>query len=76
LLLANKSGWVSLSLIPQVALAQDAVKQVLKKRDEKIHHDAQEKWQRANSKVDVVKQMFDTIDDDGNGTLELDEFKL
>lgn len=55
---------------------QDAVKQVLKKRDEKIHHDAQEKWQRANSKVDIVKQMFDTIDDDGNGTLELDEFKL
>jgi hypothetical protein len=55
---------------------QDAVKAVLKKRDDKIHQDAKDKWQRANSKVDIVKQMFDTIDDDGNGTLELDEFKL
>ena len=55
---------------------QDAVKTILKKREEKIKADAHEHWQRANSKVDVVKQMFDTIDDDGNGTLELDEFKL
>lgn len=55
---------------------QDAVKTILAKREEKIKEDAQDNWHRANSKVDIVKQMFDTIDDDGNGTLELDEFKL
>ena len=55
---------------------QDAVKTILAKREEKIHADAQAHWQRAKSGVDVVKQMFDTIDDDGSGTLELDEFKL
>ncbi len=55
---------------------QDAVKTILAKREEKIKDDAKAHWQRANSKVDIVKQMFDTIDDDGNGTLELEEFKL
>ena len=55
---------------------QDAVKTVLAKREEKIHDDAKEKWQRANAKVDIVRQMFDTIDDDGNGTLEFSEFTL
>ena len=53
---------------------QDAVKTVLAKREEKIHDDAKEKWQRANAKVDIVRQMFDTIDDDGNGHITLEEF--
>ena len=55
---------------------QDAVKTILAKREEKIHADAQAHWKRAKNGIDLVKQMFDTIDDDGSGTLELEEFKL
>ena len=52
---------------------QDAVKTILAKREEKIKQDAQQHWQRANSKIDIVKQMFDTIDDDGSGFVEASE---
>eukprot|EP01047_Picozoa_sp_COSAG01_P038689 COSAG01_NODE_3155_length_6492_cov_3.966995_5_plen_239_part_00 len=55
---------------------QSAVQELLSTRKAAVHDKAASKWKGAGDKLHVIRQMFDIIDEDRSGTLEMAEFKI